>query len=634
MESVTMAYSENEIIRSLNLSIDKNLDNPDFSTSTHCLELGISRSNLYRVIKENFHTSPSLYIRRQKLLKARDLLENSNFKVSEISYKIGIDSPQNFSKYFTKEFGVSPSEYRKTTIHGLSLFPPIVEEERKANAWLKKYYRPFLFLSVLSALGLGIYYVSLTKASGLIKEERKIGAEKSIAVLPFKNLGDSSKLYLSEGVMEQIHNSLSGLSELKVVSTTSSNKYKNSTKSIHQIAGELKVDYILNGSILQIDNEIGLRVELIDVKEDRTVWSENFEGELQNIFEYMNSVSDEVAANLNQKLISNKSERSLKKPTQNLEAYNAYLQGQHLLQTRTSSKIKASILKFDLATDLEPTFSDAIVSRALAYYMMGEDNHIKRENAFKIAEKEVLTAIKFDGRNGRAYAILGNIYKAQNKWEEALTTYQIALKYSPNDAQINYWYSLTLRSLGQMEEAIEYSKKAISLDPLAVNIFGGHLVGLAYAGRFDLAERAIKDGNLIFNDALLYHNAKGAYYVSAKKYKEALKEFEICNKLDSDVIFFQAWKHYTLAKTHQFLPVQSFLNSLPIKNENYNYFAIVYAGLGDKHNCLKYLELAADNGDSPNYLKVSPIFRFLHKEPRFVAVLNKLGLQNPSLSVR
>ena len=314
-------------------------------------------------------------------------------------------------------------------------------------------------------------------------------------------------------------------------------------------------------------------------------------------------------------------------------AYNDFLQGQQLVQTRTKEKIEASsITKFDDAIKLDPVFADAYANKAVAYFLMGEDQLMDVETAYKMAEKNALTAIRIDTENGRAYAVLGYIYRVKNKWEQAITTFQIALKFSPNDAQINYWYSLTVRAIGRMDEAIEYSTKAVSLDPLSHNIYGGHIIGCSYAGRFDIAEKAIKDGELIFNDSYLFYNAKAFYYITRKNYEAALKEFRICQKLSPKLPYFDTMIAFTQAKLGQTTPVQFYLKNLSNTPENYRNFAIAYAGLGDKELCLKYLELAAERGDSPNYLKVSPLFVFLHNEPRFNAILQKLGLLNPALT--
>ena len=185
-----------------------------------------------------------------------------------------------------------------------------------------------------------------------------------------------------------------------------------------------------------------------------------------------------------------------------------------------------------------------------------------------------------------------------------------------------------------MDEAIKFSTKAVSLDPLASNIYGGHLIGCAYAGRFDLAQKAIKDGELIFNDALLFHNAKSFYYLTLKNYEAALEELKICEKINGKSIYHETIIAFLQGKLGQISYVNSYLKNLPKIPENDKNFAIVYAGLNDKNNCLKYLELAADKSDSPNYLKVSPLFVFLHNDPRFNAILQKLGLLNPSFSIQ
>ncbi|WP_435354568.1 helix-turn-helix domain-containing protein [Emticicia sp. SJ17W-69] len=626
------------MIVKLNQLIEDNFDNPNFSSDLIYQELGMSRSQLYRLIKDEYQLSTSLYIRKIKIAKAKELLENSNLKISEISYKIGIDSPQNFTKYFTQEFGINPTEFRKNLpIKNKSFVEQSVDNEiviKKKYALEKQRMLIYLGIIILTILltSIGIYYWQNDRTSSINKATSTEFSEHSIAILPFKNLGDSLKSYFSEGVMEQIHSSLASLNDLKVISTTSSNKYLNTPKSIPQIAQELRVNYLLAGSVLQVGRNVRIKVDLISAKDQRVIWTKSFEGETKNIFTYMNIVSKEVAIELDQKLNRKVTDKFDKKPTISLAAYNDFLQGQQLLQSRIREKIKASLIKFENAIKFDPTFADAFTNIAVAYFLMGEDQYMDVESAYKMAEKNALKAINLDAENGRAYAVLGNLYKVQNKWEQAITTFQIALKFSPNDAQINYWYSLTVRSIGQMDEAIKYSTKAVSLDPLASNIYGGHIIGCAYAGRFDLAENAIKDGELIFNDAMLFHNAKAFYYITRHNYLAALKEFNICEKLNGKTPFNDSMIAFSEGKLGQTAPVNIYLKNFSQKPENYKYIAIIYAGLGNKKLCLKYLELASENNDSPNYLKTSPLFVFLHHEPRFKAILQKLGLLNSLFS--
>lgn len=638
-----MKNSEKVLLEKLNKIIEENFSNPDFSVDDICVGLGISRSQLYRLIKQQTNLSTSLYVRQQKLLKAKELLASSTMQIAEIAYFLGIDSPQNFSKYFTQEFGVSPTEYRKQQskqegpIQTDTSTTPLKELEIAIKR--PKQYIYWGIASGIFIVGLIAFFLwqrnteaSSTYESDLSKPPEV--AENSIAILPFKNLGPTENSILTEGIMEQTHNSLAQINSLKVISTTSSNHYVNTKKKIGQIADELNVKYLMEGTVLQINSQISINVELINAKEDRVVWTRKFEGDNTNVFSYMNILTKSVADELNHKLSTGQLEKLNKIPTRNLAAYNEYLQGQQLLQTRTKEKMEASLIKANNAIKLDSGFADAYTIMATAYFILGEDQFIDFQTSIRLSEKSALTAIRLDAENGRAYAILANIYKAQNKWEQAVTTFQIALKLSPNDAQINYWYSLTLRSIGFLEEAIKYSTKAVALDPLSSNIYGGHLAGCAYAGKFKLAEKTIKEGELLFNDAYLFHNAKAFYFITRENYKDALNEYKICRKLNPKSIYFEVMINYVLAKLGQKTYSETFLKNFPDKPDNFKNFAIIYAGLGDKENCLKYLEMAAETNNIPNYLKVSPLFRFLHNDPRFNKILQTTGLLNVSVTLK
>ncbi|NBB18412.1 helix-turn-helix domain-containing protein [Runella sp. CRIBMP] len=635
------------ILKKLDDLIEANLDNPDFAINAVCQKLGVSRSQLHRMLIEETQLSTTLYIRKKRLEKAKILLSTTNLRISEITDAVGINSHANFSKYFIEEFNISPRDFKKRVEEQKNSVqkpkneaehlpePARVQEPPAAfasnpvdisAASTPDFSKIYALVALFAVIGIGYYFMA---HSQILKSNSELTAipENSVAILPFKNLGEAQKSYFSEGVMEQIHSSLATFNELKIISTTSSNKYANTPKTIPQIAQELRVNYLLNGTVLQIDNQVRITVELVRAKDDRVVWTKKFEGDTKNIFSYMNTVSKEVAVELNQKL----TQKLDKTPTQSLPAYNQYLQGRQLLQTRTKEKMEAGITKFDKAIELDASFSDAYADKAIAYFLMGDDQFMEVETAYKMAEKNALTAIRLDAENGRAYAVLGLIYKVQNKWEQAMTTLHIALKFSPNDALITYWYSLTLRSIGQMEEAIKYSTKAVSLDPLSSTIYSGHIIGCAYAGQLATAEKAIEDGQLVFNETHLFHNAKAFYYLKRQEYEAALTEFLQCDQLSARV-YYKTLIAYTKAKLGQQSEAELYLKSLPPIPDNYKYFATVYAGLGDRDNCLKYLQLAAEKSDSPNYLKVSPLFVFLHNDARFNAILQKLGLLNPAFS--
>lgn len=632
-------FIENNIIKKLDAYIMANLENPNFATDDILKEIAISRSQLYRLIKDNYNLSISLYIRQKKLAYAKKLLEKTDLKISEITYKIGFDSPQSFSKFFTLQYNISPTEYRKSHIlvNEKVIVQPAPFEKPSNNINPKtgpsnKYYWVIISF-ILLILAAVFYWWQSNKKAGFKNYTETQNVEKSIAILPFKNLGNANTSYFSEGIMEQIHNMIASLSELKVISSNSTKKYTNTQKNSQQIGNELHVNYILGGSVLQLQNQVRITMELVQVTDNRVIWAKNFEGDSENIFEYMSSIATEVTKALNQKLSVTQQSKIEKIPTHNLAAYNEFLQGQQLLNLRTMDKMEASIVKFDNAIKLDPNFADAYANKAIAYFVIGNNQLNEAETSYKFAEKNALMAIKLDPDNGKAYAVLAQNYAEHNKWEQAITTSNIALKLSPNDAQINYWFSLTVRSIGQMDEAIKYSSKAIVLDPLAPHVYGGHIINCAYAGEFEMAEKAIKTGELFFKDAALFHYAKGFYYINRKDFNNALVSFQRSDALDSTDYYNKSLITYCKGMLGDDTAVNNFIKTVPLLPESHKYFAIVYAGIQNKDLCLKHLELAAKINSSPYYLKVSPLFKFLQGEPRFEAVLSKLGLINVTYNI-
>ena len=238
-----MTYYEKEWIEKFNDLIEANLDNPNFATDDYCRELGLSRSQLFRIVKENAQLSISLYIRKRKLLKAKDLLDISDFKIAEVSYQIGLDSPQSFSKFFTREFGISPTEYRKNrTLSEISIPEPseenMVEVEIKdivTDNIPRKTSINRLYLFVGLALIIVVLLAFFVQQKGRDRKNTEgvtssVYKNNSIAILPFKNMGNPETDFFVEGAVEQIYSSLALIEDLNVISKSSSFLFKDSKK--------------------------------------------------------------------------------------------------------------------------------------------------------------------------------------------------------------------------------------------------------------------------------------------------------------------------------------------------------------------------------------------------------------------
>lgn len=609
-----------------------NLGKSSYSIEEICLELGISRSQLFRLVKEQTNLSPSRLIRQCRLLKGKELLETTDLRIIEITYQVGFDSPQTFSKFFTEDFGLNPTEYRKNKFEKGPLketdlseqsteFQPIITEVTKPLASKKQKYLGVALLAMVMLIS-GFYYWK-TRSNVTALE-----SDNAIAVLPFKSANTPEILLLADGVTEQIHASLAAIENLKVISKNSSQLFKDSPKTIPQIASELHVAYILDGDIKQIGTHISVNIELVKASDDQVVWTKRYEGQSQDAIVFINKIAKETSNELRKKLITALASKSNPIPTDNLEAYNEYLKGKQLMLTRTKEKLEASIERFDRSIALDPTFADAYAYKASAYHILGNSSFIDGQLSIRMAEQNALMAIQLDAQNGMAYAVLANVYRQQNKWEQAITTYKIALKHSPNDAQINYWYSITLRSVGEFDKAIEYSTKAIALDPLYPTILFGHIGNCSYAGKYQLAQQSIQEGQALFSDYYMYYYVRGFYYVNLGNYQSALKDFQISDSMSPNIKSTKSYIAYCQGKLGQLSLVKKYLASLSPTPDNYDWFAITYAGLSDKEQCFHYLQLSAAQGHLPEYFKVSPFFKFLHNDKRFNALLQQFGLLN------
>ncbi|WP_345270839.1 helix-turn-helix domain-containing protein [Nibrella viscosa] len=636
-----MTTTEQRVMDRVNQFIDDNLADPELSIDVICQAIGISRSNLYRLIRDQSQLSTTLYIRQRRLEKARQLLGTTDLRVVEISERVGIANPQNFTKYFTEAFGVNPTEFRRRLstepIEALSAEPaePVVygpdestadisEPEAHKQATNRWPGRRLLQLRVGWLVAAVLLLISAVWGSWYWLARRD--AEHAIAVLPFRNMGPAGNAYFGDGMVEQIHSALTLIESLKVISRTSTEGYAQSRQPSPKIGKELGVDYLLDGQVRQQGNRVKIFVELIRADENRTIWSQTYEGETKEAVSFTRAIVRQVADQLGERLSTVTRQRIDQAPTHNPQAFTEFLKGQYLMRNRTKEGLDASLVNFDRALALDTTFSDAFAYKGLAYMLMGSEGYRNPDSCSRLAETNVLSAVRLDPQNALAYATLAQLYQERNKWEQAGTFYQIALRYRPNEAIINYWYSLWLRSVGQMDRAIEYSTKAVNLDPLFPVILIGHIGNLSYAGRFADAKKAIDEGQPLHGNLYSWYWAVGYYYIIRQQPELALRAFEQGLRLNPSSTHIQGRIAYIKALLGQPEMARGLLNSMPDVPSNYPDRAILYAGLGDRERCLQYLEKGVETGWLPNYVKVSPHFVSYRNEPRFQAVLRKAGL--------
>jgi TolB-like protein/Tfp pilus assembly protein PilF len=318
---------------------------------------------------------------------------------------------------------------------------------------------------------------------------------QSIAVLPFENRSRLEEdAFFVEGIHDDLLTNLARIGSLKVISRTSVNKYKETEKTIPEIAGELGVATVMEGAVQRSGNTVRINVQLIDANNDQHLWAEIFDRELtaDNLFAIQSEISEKIASALQATLSPEEQERLNERPTQNLAAYDAYLRGRQLMARRNSQDLDQAAHEFERAVELDPEFALAWVSIAevsslqLSYSSLGLLESIERR---RMATER---ALAIDDQLGEAYLGLAGLHAYNEQYDDADAAYQKAIELSPGYAIAYLWYSGFLSDYPhRLDEALETLQKAIELDPMS-SIIQLELADLyALLGRYSEAEQQL-----------------------------------------------------------------------------------------------------------------------------------------------
>ncbi len=306
---------------------------------------------------------------------------------------------------------------------------------------------------------------------------------QSIAVLPFVNMsGDPDNEYFSDGISEELLNVLVKVDGLTVASRTSSFAFKGKDVSVPDIAGQLKVDHVLEGSVRKAGNTVRITAQLIDVRSDRHIWSETYDRELEDVFAIQDDISLRIVEALKIALGAETATAmsTAGHPTDNLDAYELYLQGRYFWQRRGGDNIRKAIALFEQAIEIDPVFARAWSSLAAAYITLPVYTGQGEEPYFKRAEEAARKALDFDDSLAEAYAVLGDVTRLEFRWAEAESYYLAAVEREPRDATSRLWYGEFLTQVGRFEDATEQSELAYRLDPLSpganTNLAGNYAI--------------------------------------------------------------------------------------------------------------------------------------------------------------
>ena len=336
----------------------------------------------------------------------------------------------------------------------------------------------------------------------------------ALAVLPFANMSaDADQEYFADGISEEILNTLTQFEGLRVVGRTSSFSFKNSDADLKTIGERLGVDVILEGSVRTAGDRVRITAQLVDAADGFHRWSETYDRELGDIFAIQTEIATAIADALRVSLSSEERERLATPPTENLEAYQAYLLGKRRLAERTTTSVVEAIEFFEQAIDLDPEFALAYVGLVDGFLgQAGGLSGLPTKEMIAKARATVNKALALDDQLGEAHAVLGVVRWFENDFAGAEVAFQRAVTLSPNSPWVYVSYGDLLQDLGRFEEALALAKKAVELDPLSLEAIlsvGAYLQSL---GRFNEAlawyERALEidpDHAETYHEISAYH---------------------------------------------------------------------------------------------------------------------------------
>jgi TolB-like protein/AraC-like DNA-binding protein len=426
--------AKNEFLAELNSLVEQNIANEQFGVSELADAMNMSRSNLLRKVKKETNLSVSQLISQVRLNRAMELLKTTSMNVSEVSHQVGFNSPSYFIKCFRERYGYPPGEVGKR--------PPetIIESENVLQPSNRK--KKLVLAGVIAAT----VVVGLTWFLTGSYSFKADAVDKSIAVLPFKNdSNDSTNVYLINGLMEATLNNLQKMKEVKVISRTSAEKYRNTTKSIPEIAKELNVKYFVEGSGQKIGDRILLNIQLIEAATDKHLWGKQYRRETTEIFELQEEIARNIADEIEVIISPEENERLEMKPTENLVAYDAYLKGSDLFyKSKGGTDLLAAVPWFKKAIAEDPQFGLAYANLGIVYYYLDIFQVDKKYSAeiSAYADKALLYAPKSDA----SLIVKALDYASKKQFKQAVPYFEKALEYNPNSGLVlhflNEFYSM------------------------------------------------------------------------------------------------------------------------------------------------------------------------------------------------
>jgi TolB-like protein/Flp pilus assembly protein TadD len=456
---------------------------------------------------------------------------------------------------------------------------------------------------------------------------------RSLAVLPLESLSsDASQDYFADGMTDELISDLGQISALRVISRTSVMAYKHVHKPLPQIARELNVDAVVEGTVLRSGDQVRITAQLIEASSDKHLWSQSYEGELRDTLALQNKVARAIADQI--RISINPQEQAALKTIRvvNPQAYESYLKGRYFWNKRTADGLKAALTLFNQAVEEDPKYAQAYSGLADTYALLGDWQYavMTAKEALPKAKAAAIKALELDSALGEAHNSLAFCLDGFDwDFDSAEKEFRRAIELNPGYATAHHWYAWHLSLLGRYEEAIAEMRKAENLDPLSLIINADLAELLLLAHAYDDSIRQSRKTIEMDPNFAFAHNQLGQAYLQKQMRDEAVAELQKAVQLSggSPTCIANLARAYVISGRRS-EAVRLLTDLKKRSNPGHSYapeIAVIYVALGDRDQAMNWLEKGYEERFNPGVLQ-RPGFDPLRSDPRFDELLRRIGL--------
>jgi TolB-like protein/DNA-binding winged helix-turn-helix (wHTH) protein/tetratricopeptide (TPR) repeat protein len=481
-------------------------------------------------------------------------------------------------------------------------------------------------LSLLMCATLGALYHRFSRRRAMAARVR------SLAVLPLENLShDPEQEYFADGMTEALIDDLSKIEALRVISRTSVMQYKATRKSLPEIARELSVDAIVEGSVQRSGDRVRISAELIEGDNDAHLWARRFDRDLSNVLLLESEVAQAVAAEIRVKLTSTDVARIPAAHVVSRKAHDSYLRGRYLWSSKSKSALEQSINFYQQAIEADPQDALAYAGMADSYIILENDGYMSASEANPKIKMTAMKAVAADANLAEAHMMLADAKETEWDWAGAEQEYRRAIELNPGLARAHHWYAILLSDLQRYDEAISEIERAVDLEPLSPSLYLVQAETYYLAGRYDQALQTLNASPILQAAGLHRNSLAGMVYLSKGDYAEAISKLKavVDSRLgETKDRAFLGYAYALAGKKKEALAALDELQRLG-KREYVEpgWMAMIWVALGDQDKAMALLnEDYRRHSSFLMSLGSDPVFDPLHSDSRFQGLLRRVGL--------